>query len=263
MSGTHLSDCKFTRPSATFHCQAVEGNARVTTAESNPIVFLGRKGAKMEPNERLIAKKEEWARAKRGLLEDGVAQDQRTRQDRLPPGQHLVKTWPVLDLGIHPDLPLGTWTLTVGGLVEQPFTWTWDQFLAQPQVELVTDFHCVTTWSTFDNAWKGVLFRHVMQVAKPKPEAQFVYFTSYDNYSTNLPLEACDDDDVMLIHRWNGKPLPKEHGGPVRMHVPKRYAWKGAKWVKEILFLENDKPGYWEVRGYSNTALPWDEDRYA
>ncbi len=217
----------------------------------------------MEPNERLIAKKVEWAQAKRGLLEDGVAQDQRTRHDRLPPGQHKVSNWPVLDLGIHPDLPLDKWTLTVGGLVEQSFTWTWEQFLAQPQVELVTDFHCVTTWSTFDNAWKGVLFRHVMQIAQPSPEAKFVYFTSYDNYSTNMPLEACDDDDVLLIHRWNGKPLPKEHGGPVRMHVPKRYAWKGAKWVKEIIFLAEDKPGYWEVRGYSNTALPWEEDRYA
>lgn len=217
----------------------------------------------MEPNDRLIAKKMDWARAKRGLLEDGVAQDQRTRDDRLPPGQHMVNNWPVLDLGIHPDLPLDQWTLTVSGLVEHPFTWTWEQFLAQPQVELVTDFHCVTTWSTFDNAWKGVLFRHIIQMAKPTPEAKFVFFTSYDNYSTNLPLEACDDDDVMLIQRWNGKPLPKEHGGPVRMHVPKRYAWKGAKWVKEISFLENDKPGYWEVRGYSNTALPWEEDRYA
>ena len=217
----------------------------------------------MEPNERLIAKKEEWARAKRGLLEDGVAQDHRSRVDRLPPGQHKVSGWPILDLGVHPDLPLEQWTLTVSGLVEQPFTWTWEQFLSQPQVELVTDFHCVTTWSTFDNAWKGVLFRHIMQLAKPSPEAKFVYFTSYDNYSTNLPLEACDDEDVLLIHRWNGKPLPKEHGGPVRMHVPKRYAWKGAKWVKEISFLEQDKPGYWEVRGYSNTALPWEEDRYA
>ncbi len=217
----------------------------------------------MEPNERLIAKKEEWARAKRGLLEDGVAQDHRSRVDRLPPGQHKVSGWPILDLGVHPDLPLEQWTLTVSGLVEQPFTWTWEQFLSQPQVELVTDFHCVTTWSTFDNAWKGVLFRHIMQMAKPRPEAKFIYFTSYDKYSTNLPLEACDDEDVLLIHRWNGKPLPKEHGGPVRMHVPKRYAWKGAKWVKEISFLEQDKPGYWEVRGYSNTALPWDEDRYA
>lgn len=216
-----------------------------------------------EPNEKLIAKKEEWAKAKRGLVEDGVVQDHRARGNRLPPGQHLSKGWPVLDLGIHPDLPPDKWTLTVSGLIEHPFTWTWEQFLAQPQIELVTDFHCVTTWSTFDNVWKGVLFRHIMQIAVLKPEARFVYCTGYDNYSTNLPLEACDDDDVLLIHSWNGNSLPKEHGGPVRMHIPKRYAWKGSKWIKEIIFLENDKPGYWEVRGYSSTALPWEEDRYA
>jgi DMSO/TMAO reductase YedYZ molybdopterin-dependent catalytic subunit len=147
--------------------------------------------------------------------------------------------------------------------VENPFVWTWQDFLAQPQMTSVSDFHCVTTWSTFDNRWEGVSFRRLMQVAGVKPEARFVYFTSYDDYSTNLPLEACDDDDVLLARTWNGQPLPREHGGPVRVIVPKRYAWKGAKWIKEIVFLDQDRPGYWEVRGYSNTALPWDEDRYA
>jgi DMSO/TMAO reductase YedYZ molybdopterin-dependent catalytic subunit len=217
----------------------------------------------MEPNERLIAKKEDWAKAKRGLVEDGVTQDHRRRTDRFPPGQHLTKGWPVLDLGIHPSIPLEQWTLTVSGLVEHPFIWTWEEFLAQPQVPSTSDFHCVTTWSTFDNAWEGVSFRHLMQVARPQPEARFVYFISYDNYSTNLPLEACDDEDVLLTRLWNGRPLSREHGGPVRMIVPKRYAWKGAKWVKEVVFMEHDRLGYWEVRGYSNTALPWEEDRYA
>ena len=146
--------------------------------------------------------------------------------------------------------------------MDTPFTWTWDQFLAQPQVHDVSDFHCVTTWSTFDNAWEGVSFRHIMQTAKLHPEARFVHFTSYDDYTTNLPLEACDDTDVLLVRMWNGQPLPVEHGGPVRVIVPKRYAWKGAKWIKEILFLEDDRKGYWDVRGYSNTAFPWDEDRY-
>lgn len=217
----------------------------------------------MEYNDKLIAKKEEWAKYKRGLTEDGVMQDHRPRTARLPPGQHMTKGWPVLDLGIHPSIPLEQWTLAVGGLVQAPFTWNWDDFMAQPQVQLTSDFHCVTTWSTFDNVWEGVTFRQLMQVARPRPEARFVYFTTYDNYSTNLPLEACDDDDVLLTRTWNGQPLPREHGGPVRIIVPKRYAWKGAKWVKEILFLEQDRLGYWEVRGYSNTALPWDEDRYA
>jgi DMSO/TMAO reductase YedYZ molybdopterin-dependent catalytic subunit len=230
----------------------------------------------MDLNEKFIAKKEEWARAKRGLMEDGVIQDHRRRTDRpfdgtqdrepverLPPGQHVTKGWPVLDLGVHPTIPLDQWTLTVGGLVECPFTWTWEEFLAQPQMKAVSDFHCVTTWSTFDNAWEGVGFRHLMRIARPQPEVRFVYFTTYDNYSTNLPLEACDDDDVLLTRVWNGQPLPIEHGGPVRVIVPKRYAWKGAKWVKEIVFVDRDRPGYWEVRGYSNTALPWEEDRYA
>ncbi|MBI5411183.1 MAG: sulfite oxidase-like oxidoreductase [Nitrospirae bacterium] len=217
----------------------------------------------MEYNDKLIAKKEEWAKYKRGLTEDGVIQDHRLRTDRLPPGQHVTKGWPVLDLGIHPSIPLEQWTLAVGGLVEAPFTWNWDDFMAQPQVQLTSDFHCVTTWSTFDNVWEGVTFRQLIQVARPRPEARFVYVTTYDNYSTNLPLEACDDDDVLLARTWNGRPLPREHGGPVRIIVPKRYAWKGAKWVKEILFLEQDRLGYWEVRGYSNTALPWEEDRYA
>ncbi len=217
----------------------------------------------MGDKEKLIAKKEEWAKYKRGLTEDGVMQDHRPRTDRLPPGQHVTKGWPVLDLGLHPSIPLERWTLTVGGQVDAPFTWSWEDFMAQPHVQLMSDFHCVTTWSTFDNTWEGVAFRHLMQVARPHPEARFVYFTTYDHYSTNLPLEACDDDDVLLTRMWNGHPLPREHGGPVRVIVPKRYAWKGAKWVKEILFLEQDRLGYWEVRGYSNTALPWEEDRYA
>lgn len=215
------------------------------------------------PNERLIARKEDWARAKRGLVEDGVTQDRRARGDRLPPGQHPTKGWPVLDLGIHPEVAEDDWRLSVGGLVEVPFTWTWPEFLAQPQVQDRSDFHCVTTWSTFDNLWEGVSFRHLIEVARPRPEVRFVYFTAYDNYSTNLPLEACADADVLLTRAWNGQPLPREHGGPVRLIVPKRYAWKGAKWIKEIVFLENDRLGYWEVRGYSNTALPWEEDRYA
>lgn len=217
----------------------------------------------MEPNERLIAKKLEWAQARRGLLEEGVMRDQRTRQTRLPPGQHVVKGWPVLDLGIRPDIRLDQWTLSVRGLVTSPFTWTWKEFLEQPQMKLAADFHCVTTWSTFDNTWEGVAFRHVMQVAGVHPSARFVYFASYDGYTTNLPLEACHDDDVLLVRAWNGEPLTPEHGAPVRMLVPKRYAWKGAKWVKEIHFLDRDRPGYWEQRGYSNTALPWEEDRYA
>ncbi|HEX9154058.1 MAG TPA: molybdopterin-dependent oxidoreductase, partial [Nitrospira sp.] len=106
-------------------------------------------------------------------------------------------------------------------------------------------------------------FKHIISVVKPLSLAKFVLFKSYDDYTTNLPLEACDDQDVLLSYKWNGKPLTKEHGGPVRVIVPKRYAWKGAKWVKEITFADKDEKGFWEVRGYSNTALPFLNDRYA
>ena len=216
----------------------------------------------MEENSRFIAKKEAWAEAKRGLTEEGVQPDRRVRDSRLPPGQHSTKGWPVLDLGVHPSIGLSDWTLAIGGLVENKVLWSWPQFLEQPRFTSTSDFHCVTTWSTFDNRWEGVSFRHILSIVRPLPEAQFVMFSSYDGYTTNLSLEACDDDDVLLTSTWNGQPLPKEHGGPVRVIVPKRYAWKGAKWVKEITFLERDAPGFWEVRGYSMTALPWEEDRY-
>ena len=111
-------------------------------------------------------------------------------------------------------------------------------------------------------AWEGVGFRHVLSIVNPKPEAKYVLFEGYDDYLTNLPLSACEDDDVFLVHSWNGKPLSIDHGAPVRMIIPKRYAWKGAKWLKRMTLLASDQKGFWEVRGYSNTAFPWKNDRY-
>ena len=213
----------------------------------------------MDQNDRFIKSKENWTKARRGGEEREVFYE---GDDRLPPGQHLVETWPVLDLGQKPDIPLSEWTLTIGGAVTTPVTWTWTDFLAQPQFKDVSDFHCVTSWSRYDNEWEGVSFKQLMAVVQPLPSAKFILFQSYDDYTTNLPLDACQTDDVLLTYKWNGRPLTKEHGGPVRMIVPKRYAWKGAKWVKAITFSEHDEKGFWEVRGYSNSAFPWQNDRY-
>lgn len=214
----------------------------------------------MDFKERIITTKEAWAKAKRGMTGESEVVP---RHDRLPPGQHLRTGWPVLDLGIQPEIALADWRLTITGFVTEPIVWTWDDFLAQPQLTSVSDFHCVTTWSTFDNEWEGVSFKRLIEVVRPLSLARFVLFTAYDGYTTNLPLEACDDDDVLLAYKWNGEPLTKEHGGPVRMIVPKRYAWKGAKWAREITFCDQDQKGFWEVRGYSNSALPWENDRYS
>ncbi len=192
----------------------------------------------------------------------GQAKPAAPSADRLPPGQHLVNDFPVLDLGIQPDIPLEQWELKIHGEVESPLTLNWAQFLALPQFKDVSDFHCVTTWSQFDMAWEGVAFFTIAGLVKPKPAATHVIFKSYDGYTTNNPLEVCLDDDVLIAHRWNGQSLTKEHGGPARMVIPKRYAWKGAKWVREIVLLDHDVLGFWELRGYSNTADPRKEDRF-
>jgi len=210
-----------------------------------------------EFNKRLIQGKERLAEAGKNKPRPATPS-----ADRLPPGQHEVKNWPVLDLGAQPDIPLHKWSLTIDGLIEQPTILMWQDFLALPQVERVSDFHCVTTWSRFGNRWKGVEFKAICDLVKPKPEAKFVFFTAYEGYTTNLPLEIALDD-LLLVHEWESKPLPREHGGPVRGVVSKVYAWKGAKWIKQIEFLEKDKLGFWEVRGYSNTADPWTNDRFS
>ncbi len=215
----------------------------------------------MALNDRMIKTKENWAKFRRGGEEREVFED--SQDPRLPPGQHVVHNWPVLDIGCKPNLPLEDWRLSVEGFVTSPIVWTWDQYLAEATCTSVSDFHCVTTWSTFDNEWEGVSFKRLIEVVKPLSLATFVLFTAHDDYTTNLPLEACVDDDVLLAYKWNGKPLTKEHGAPVRMIIPKRYGWKGAKWVKAITFSDKDQKGFWEIRGYSNSALPWTNDRYA
>jgi DMSO/TMAO reductase YedYZ molybdopterin-dependent catalytic subunit len=205
-----------------------------------------------------------------GLTPTGSGPPNREGLPKLPVGQHEVKNWPVLDLGHMPDISLDRWRLEIGGLVENPTTLTWDNFMKLPQVEDVSDFHCVTTWSRFDNHWKGVRFRTIAELAVPKDEARFVLCTGYDvapgtdiPYTVNVPLARAIEDDVLLVHTWEGQPLPREHGGPVRIITPRLYAWKGAKWIRKIEFLARDQKGFWEVRGYSNTAEPWFNDRYS
>lgn len=200
----------------------------------------------------------------------GSGPENRHGLPQLPVGQHTVAHWPRLDLGVIPLVDAATWRLRVDGLVERPLDLDWAAFQALPQVEDTSDFHCVTTWSRLDNRWKGVRFQTLAALAGVRPEARFVLCEGYDRapgsdepYTTNLPLESALSPDVLLVHEWEGAPLPQEHGGPVRMITPRLYAWKGAKWIARITFLAADRPGFWEVRGYSNTADPWQNDRYS
>lgn len=203
-------------------------------------------------------KEEQAARARA----QGEAGSSPPGTDRLPPGQYLTRGFPVLDLGIRPRFDPDRWTLKVHGEVENPLEWTWEELRALPSVEQTADFHCVTRWSKYDVRWRGVPFRHVAELVRPKPEARHVIAVCGDGYTTNLPLEAMLDEDVLLAYELEGEPLPIEHGGPLRTLVPKRYAWKSAKFLRELRFTAQDEPGYWEVRGYHNEADPWREERF-
>lgn len=182
---------------------------------------------------------------------------------RIPAGQTEVRNFPRLDLGIVPDVTTQNWHLRIYGLVEHELNLDWAAFQALPQVTDISDFHCVTRWSQLDMDWQGVRAQDILALAQPKDSAKFVTLHSYDGYTTNLPLAALLDSDVIIAHSVLGAPLTPEHGGPARMVVPKRYAWKSAKWLEAIELHEFDKPGFWEVRGYHNDADPWLEQRFS
>lgn len=208
--------------------------------------------------EKLIRRKQEWA-AEGRLLTGKTA---RPEAQRLPPGQREVKTWPILDLGAQPRIDLKLWRLTIDGLVENPVTVDWPKFQDLPQSDSTSDIHCVTAWSRYDNRWTGVATRDLLMLARPKPEARFVVCHAHDGYTTNLPLDEFAAEDALLVHAWQGRTLPREHGGPVRVVVPRLYFWKSAKWVNRIELIARDRPGFWEERGYHDNGDPWREERY-
>jgi DMSO/TMAO reductase YedYZ molybdopterin-dependent catalytic subunit len=184
---------------------------------------------------------------------------------RIPVGQTPTAPgkWPVLDLGAQPDVKTQTWQLALDGACRHPLVLGWAAFNALEQADDVSDFHCVTGWSKLDVPWRGVRFSTVAALAEPDERATHIVCHAYDGYDTNLSLAEALKDDVLLVHTAEGAPLPPEHGGPVRMITPQLYAWKGAKWIKRIEFLVADRKGFWELRGYSNTAHPWRNDRYS
>ena len=204
-------------------------------------------------------RKSAWAEK---MTARGARADSIRSKDRLPPGQHLVQKLPVLDLGIHPVVPRAEWRLEITGLVENPVTLEWPALAALSQQEKTSDFHCVTTWSRYDCRWHGVPLAALLDLVRPTDEAKFAFYRAHDGYTTNTPLDALTHPDAMLAHTLDGEPLTVEHGGPLRVIIPQLYAWKGAKWVKQIDFRASDAPGYWEERGYSMLGDPWLNDRF-
>ena len=183
--------------------------------------------------------------------------------DRLPPGQYEARGWPALHFGDIPTVDLPAWRFRIHGAVATEQTLTLDQFKALPNSRIHADFHCVTKFSVFDNDWDGIRVADVLSVAQPSPQASHVMVEAIDGYTANLPLDVIDDEDTLFAWARNGEEISPEHGWPLRLIVPKRYAWKSVKWVSGMELMVGDRRGFWEERGYHNEADPWKEERYS
>jgi len=194
----------------------------------------------------------------------------RQKEDRpLPPGQSPIKAilrWNIDHPGITSRNPVTShenWKLVVQGEVENRVELTWNQFMSLPATEKMSDFHCVEGWSVLDCRWYGVRFQDLARLVRPKESAAHVFFKCADGYTTSLPLKDLMQDDVILAYMLNGEDLPIPLGGPMRLVVPAKYAYKSALWVAEIVFMAERKLGFWEERGYSDTADVWKNDRFS
>ena len=187
---------------------------------------------------------------------------------RLPPGQVPIKTllrWGIDHLGItrsNPKIDLKTYTLTINGEVEKPVRLAWDEIMNLPKTQSVSDFHCVEGWSVLDCKWEGVRFREIVNLVIPNENARFVSFECADRYRTSLSLPELSGDDVLLAYGLNGKPLEEGFGFPLRLVVPSKYGYKSALWVTRVKFTVKKEAGFWEERGYSDTADVWKNDRF-
>lgn len=207
---------------------------------------------------------------------DAVISPDTRRENRVPSNQSRTKKWPVLDAGgpprEHDFGDLTKWRFTLSGLVEEETAFTWEEFQKLPRTKVFADMHCVTRWSRLGNTWEGVSTREVMKHVTLKPGAKFVLVSAYDkgfsfrggasDWTTNLPLEYFLHEDCLFADTHDGEPISLEHGGPLRLVIPKLYAWKSAKWVKGVEFLAEDTPGFWERGGYHMLGDPWKEQRY-
>jgi DMSO/TMAO reductase YedYZ molybdopterin-dependent catalytic subunit len=179
---------------------------------------------------------------------------------RIPPGQYFTPDFPVLSAGPTPHTPLDQWSFEITGELDEPVSWSWQEFLALPAQTPTVDIHCVTKWSKLDTAWKGVSVDTLLE--RVTTEAEYVTAYSDGGYTTNLALEDVTDGKAWVAYEFDAEPLEPEHGGPARLLVPHLYFWKSAKWVRGLRLTPTDEPGFWENYGYHNHGDPWLEQRY-
>ncbi len=207
---------------------------------------------------------QELVRSPEGLPADVIVSPDTRRGERVPPGQSRTRKWPVLDAAGPPPIDLGRWRFRMWGLLRRPVAWTWEQFLELPRVKVFADFHCVTRWSRLGNIWEGVSTRALVELAGGAlPEVRYALAHGHDGgWTTNMSIDDFLAEDALVAFRHDGEPVAWEHGGPARLVVPQLYAWKSAKWVAGVEFLERDKAGFWEQNGYHMNGDPWKEERY-
>lgn len=185
-------------------------------------------------------------------------------RSRIPPGQHEVTRFQTLSINSEPYFNGKDWNFTVDGLVEKPTTWNYDELLKLKKTTITADFHCVTSWSKLDIQWSGVSFQTICDIVKPLPNAHYVTSYGPEEYTSSLPYdEYMDDSDVLVAYELEHKPLVPEHGGPLRLIVPKIYAYKSTKWLTRLSFTEQWERGFWERLGYHQRADPWLDERYS
>ncbi len=181
---------------------------------------------------------------------------------RLPPGQYLTDKWPVLHAGSVPRIDLATWDFRIFGEVEEELRLTWDELRALPATQITLDIHCVTRWSRFDTTFRGVHWRELAPLVRPKPSARFVVAHAEQGFTSNVPLDFLEDEHALIAYEADGEPLTPDHGWPLRLVIPRKYFWKSAKWLRAIQLRATDQPGFWERYGYHNDADYWKEERY-
>lgn len=194
---------------------------------------------------------------------DAIVSPDTERMDRIPPGQHEVTSFPILHYGPVPQIEKEKWTFRIFGLVYKERTLAYADFAILPHVRVFSDIHCVTTWSRLSNLWEGISTSSLKGLVSIKPEAKFVTIHAWGGFTTNLTLDDFSQKDVLFTISFNEQPLTAEHGGPVRLVVPRLYFWKSAKWVTGVEFTEKETPGFWESNGYHIHGDPWTEERFS
>jgi DMSO/TMAO reductase YedYZ molybdopterin-dependent catalytic subunit len=184
-------------------------------------------------------------------------------RSRIPPGQYLTNDFPVLSAGPTPHYPIERWSFTIEGLVREPVTWRWDEFMQLPARDWTVDISCVTKWTKLDMRWRGPSVDTLLESIELQPAAAFVIAYCDGGYTTNLPIADLLNGQAFVAYEYDGKPLAPEHGGPARLVVPARYFWKSAKWIRGFRIQERDEPGFWEGFGYHNRGDQWLEERYS